>query len=80
MVLEGNLRVRFVCETLAVSRSGFYIWRDERETDRSRRDGELMPLIRDIFWNHKRRYGARRIAQELLFQGEPCGVRESHNS
>ncbi len=33
-----------------------------------------MPLIRNIFWRHKRRYGARRIAQELSFQGEPCGV------
>ena len=66
--------MRVVCETLAVSRSGFYTWRDECETDRSRRDGELMPFIRDIFWKHKRRYGARRIAQELLFQGEPCGV------
>jgi len=33
-----------------------------------------MPLICDIFWNHKRRYGARRIAVELAAQGQPCGV------
>ncbi len=33
-----------------------------------------MPLVRDIFWNHKRRYGARRIAVELVARGEPCGV------
>ncbi len=28
-----------------------------------------MPLICDIFWQHKRRYGARRIAVELAAQG-----------
>jgi len=33
-----------------------------------------MPLIRHIFWHHKRRYGARRIAVELQAQGRPCGV------
>ena len=33
-----------------------------------------MPLIRDIFWEHKRRYGARRIAYELSVRGEPSGV------
>jgi transposase InsO family protein len=33
-----------------------------------------MPLIRDIFWRHKRRYGARRIAVELQARGQPCGV------
>jgi transposase InsO family protein len=33
-----------------------------------------MPFICDIFWRHKRRYGARRIAVELQAQGRPCGV------
>jgi putative transposase len=33
-----------------------------------------MPLIRDIFWQHKRRYGARRIAVELQARGQSCGV------
>jgi transposase InsO family protein len=33
-----------------------------------------MPIIHDIFWKHKRRYGARRIAVELTARGQPCGV------
>jgi transposase InsO family protein len=33
-----------------------------------------MPLICDIFWQHKRRYGARRIAVEMQARGRPCGV------
>lgn len=33
-----------------------------------------MPFICDIFWQHKRRYGARRIAVEMQAIGRPCGV------
>jgi putative transposase len=66
--------VAALCDTLLVSRAGFYAWRRETECVRARRDRELMPLVRDIFWHHKRRYGARRIAVELNSQGQPCGV------
>ncbi len=63
-----------MCDALDVSRAGYYAWRSEIETARAQRDRELMPLIRHIFWKHKRRYGARRIAVELQAAGEPCGV------
>jgi transposase InsO family protein len=66
--------VSIVCETLRISRAGFYAWRLEEESARAQRDRELLPLVRDVFWKHKRRYGARRIAFELGAQGEPCGV------
>ena len=70
----GAYPVHAVCQTLSVSRAGYYAWLTEVELDRARRDRELMPWVRAIFWRHKRRYGARRIAQELKFQGKPCGV------
>jgi transposase InsO family protein len=63
-----------MCNTLLVSRAGYYAWRRETESDRARRDRELRPLVHQIFWDHKRRYGARRIAVELHAQGQPCGV------
>jgi transposase InsO family protein len=63
-----------VCEALVVSRAGYYAWLSEVETARTQRDRELMPLIHNIFWQHKRRYGARRIAVELQAQGQACGV------
>jgi putative transposase len=66
--------VAAVCDILLVSRAGFYAWRQDAESARSRRDRELTPLVHDIFWRHKRRYGARRIAVELQAQGHPCGV------
>jgi putative transposase len=66
--------VAALCDTLLVGRAGFYAWRRETESARSRRDRQLLPLVRDIFWHHRRRYGARRIAVELQAQGQPCGV------
>jgi transposase InsO family protein len=63
-----------VCDALLVSRAGYYAWQAERETAREERERELMPLVRDLFWKHKRRYGARRIAVELAAMGQPCGV------
>ena len=57
-----------------MGRSGFYHWRDETEPDREREDRALVPLVCEVFWRHKRRYGARRIADELKDRGKPCGV------
>jgi transposase InsO family protein len=74
LTLEGPFSVAAVCDTLAVSRAGYYAWRSEAASSRQQRDRTLMPLVRNIFWKHKRRYGARRIAVELVATGEPCGV------
>ena len=63
-----------VCDALLVSRAGYYAWRDETESLRAARDRQLLPLVSDIFWHHKRRYGARRIAVELFAKGQACGV------
>jgi putative transposase len=66
--------VAAVCDILLVSRAGYYAWQAEDETAREQRDRQLMPLVRDLFWKHRRRYGARRLAVELVALGEPCGV------
>lgn len=63
-----------VCDLLEVSRSGFYAWRSKQESDREVRDQELVPVIQEVFWHHRRRYGARRIAVELSSRGIACGV------
>jgi putative transposase len=63
-----------VCDALDVSRAGYYAWLSDVETARAQRDRQLMPLIRHIFWKHRRRYGARRIAVEMQAAGQPCGV------
>lgn len=74
LTLEGAFPLAAACDVLEVSRAGYYAWQSAAESARQQRDRELMPLICDIFWNHKRRYGARRIAVELAARGQPCGV------
>lgn len=66
--------MRVLCEVLEVSRAGYYAWLAEEESERARQERELSVLIRQIFWRHRRRYGARRIAQEMKDHGQPCGV------
>jgi transposase InsO family protein len=36
-----------------------------------------MPIVQDVFEEHRRRYGARRIAFELTERDEPCGRRRA---
>lgn len=67
--------VRSLCETLGVSRSAYYAWRRGVCGTRQRGRNRLRPMIRRVFWEHKRRYGARRIACELTAHGKPCGRR-----
>jgi len=64
-----------ICSALHVSRSGYYDYLQQRLGKRQIADSELRPLIVEIFWDHRRRYGARRIRQELIGRGYRCDVR-----
>lgn len=74
LVICERYKASKVCDLLEVSRSGFYAWRSGQESLREVRDRELIPRIRAVFWHHRRRYGARRIAVELASEGIACGV------
>jgi transposase InsO family protein len=58
-----------------VSRSAYYTWRERVPSHRERREEALTPLVRALFWKHRRRYGARRIADDLADLGEECSPR-----
>jgi transposase InsO family protein len=74
LVIADGFQAAKVCDLLEVSRSGFYAWRRGEESRREVRDRELIPRISAVFWRHRRRYGARRIAVELASEGIACGV------
>jgi putative transposase len=63
-----------LCEVLGVHRSRYYAWQRGSQGCRALEDAELKPLIREIFWEHERRYGARRVARELSARNKCCGV------
>lgn len=74
LVVTEGFAAAAVCDLLEVSRSGFYAWRSGEESLRVKRDQELAPVIGEVFWRHRRRYGARRMAVELSSRGIACGV------
>ena len=71
---QDGLATARLCEVLEVHRSRYYSWRRGSQSRRTEQDAGMKPRIRDIFWEHKRRYGARRIAQELSSRNQCCGV------
>ena len=70
---EQGFPLAALCRTLDVSRSGYYAWRRGHRSSRAEEDRCLMPQVRAVFREHKRRYGARRIARELSSRGTSCG-------
>jgi putative transposase len=70
---EEGFPVAAVCQALGISRAGYYAQARDGAGLREQEDARLRPLVRQIFWEHKRRYGARRIAAELAARDESCG-------
>ena len=70
-----NYAVSCLCETLGVSRSAYYDWRKNEFSLRQQEDSQLKPFIQSIFWEHRRRYGARRIVIELAAREQRCSRR-----
>jgi putative transposase len=66
---ETALATAAVGDALEVSRSAFYAWRDGPPTEGQRERESVAGTIRAIFWRHRRRYRARRIASELEDRG-----------
>jgi transposase InsO family protein len=75
VVQEDEWPVETVCDLLGVSRSAYYAWCEREPSGREQREARLTPLVRALFWKHRRRYGARRIAEDLADLGEVCSSR-----
>jgi putative transposase len=72
---EGGHATAAICDILWVSRSAYYAWRCAQPTQWEKETESLTETIRAIFWRHRRRYGARRIAKELADGGLACSPR-----
>jgi putative transposase len=67
MSLQGKLSVERMCQLAKVSRAGFYRSLQEREPIEE--DMAVRSTIQQIFAEHKRRYGYRRVNAELRRRG-----------
>lgn len=64
--------MRFMCQQLEVSPSGFYQWLQAQASPRQQWRQELKVQIQQVYAQHAGRYGAPRIAQELNDLGICC--------
>ena len=62
-----------MCQTVGVSRSGFYAWLDRPPSNRERENHRLAGLIRQSWEASGRTYGAPRVSCDLWELGETCG-------
>ena len=67
MSLQGSLSVERMCQLAQVSRAGFYRSLEQQAPDEA--EMELRSAIQQIFFEHKRRYGYRRVSKELRRRG-----------
>jgi putative transposase len=69
---QGGFEVNHICDVLDVSRAAYYQWCSSEESQRELTDRELGPIVGHVFQQHRRRYGARRLAVELQSMGYSC--------
>lgn len=71
---EKAYSVNFMCQTLKVSRQGYYQWKKQQDnpSEHARRDAELTERIKDIHHEHDGRFGIKRLYRELNDRGMPC--------
>ena len=67
----GKLSLSAACRLLEVRRTGYYEWaaRDGERPQRVRQDEALTVKIKNIFYESKRVYGARKIQRLLRREG-----------
>ena len=71
---RGIWPVALICETLDVSRSGFYAWLTRSPSKRAQRDDRLASEVRKSFFDSDRTYGARRVWRDVVATGLGCGL------
>ena len=70
---ERTHRVAHLCAALAVSRSGYYAWRDRPVSARTAEDQRLLPVLRRLHLQAREEYGAIKLWRALTQSGIPCG-------
>lgn len=61
------------CDTLDVSRSGYYAWQQRPESERARENALILGRIRAIHEKSNQTYGSPRMTKELQSEGIVCG-------
>mgnify|MGYP002633542581 CR=1 FL=1 len=68
-----NVAVRRLCGLLDIHPSGYYAWKRQPTSRRSKADGRLTGLIKQFWLESGGVYGYRKIYSDLREHGERCG-------
>ena len=70
---SGQHPVRRLCSVLGVHPSGFYAWRIQPKSMRSRDDARLVGLLKQAWLESGCVYGYRKLTLDMRDLGETCG-------
>ena len=70
---QAEYRLTRLCQTLGVSRSGYYAWRRRPASPRTRANARLVGQMQQLHRQTKERYGAVKLWRALLASGVACG-------
>ncbi len=73
--MSADYHQSLLCDTLAVSRSGYHAWANREPGPRAQADTVLLPLITQAHGESRQTYGAPRIRHWLRQHGHRCGQR-----
>jgi putative transposase len=62
-----------MCRALEASRSGYYSWRQGKESQRSEKNRAVLVEIKKVHEENREAYGAVKTWRELNGQGVECG-------
>jgi putative transposase len=71
--LSVNYPIQDSCQSLGVSRSGYYQWLKRSPSRRQHQESQLRQEITSLFEQHRKRYGSPRITQALRAAGRQVG-------
>jgi len=61
--------IQVLCKVLNISRSAYYAWLCQEKLPDDPAEAETEKAITQCFWEHRRRYGVRRLVPELWARG-----------
>ena len=70
---QDQFKVLRMCRALQASRSGYYSWRDRKESKRSEENRTVLIEIKKVHEGNREAYGAVKTWRELKAQGIECG-------
>jgi transposase InsO family protein len=73
MAMQTGEPIKLLCQTLEVSRAGYYAHRHKPERPRRVQDQKLAEKLGPIFHQSRRTYGSPRLQAALCRMGERCG-------